>query len=210
MEKSEKFFLMLTTIVVVMMLIFVGLKKLNTNNDAELPFIPHPPTAGQQTVEPEETPEQNPEVKPDQPKQTVYINVFFIGQNESKEEVYKAVKREYDKDVDGPQIKFAIKALVSGPRPSELAKGVYSEIPSTTYVISVKEQPDRVTINLNSGFTSGGGTDSLYKRLYQLIKTAKNNTDKPVYLQINSKQADVIGGEGIMLTQPLTEDSLGG
>ena len=65
-------------------------------------------------------------------------------------------------------------------------------------------------INLTSAFEAGGGTDSLYKRIYQLIKTAKLNTDKPVYLYIEGRKADVIGGEGIMLNQPLNENSLDG
>ena len=42
----------------------------------------------------------------------------------------------------------------------------------------------------------------------QLIKTAKANTKLPVYLYINGKQADVIGGEGLMLKQPLRNNSL--
>ena len=53
-----------------------------------------------------------------------------------------------------------------------------------------------------------GGADSLYKRLYQLIKTAKLNSSVPVYLYINGQRADVIGGEGIMLSQPLSNSSL--
>ena len=59
-------------------------------------------------------------------------------------------------------------------------------------------------------FENGGGTDSIYKRLYQLIKTAKRNTDKPVYLYIEGNKAEVIGGEGIMINQPLNEKSLEG
>jgi spore germination protein GerM len=61
---------------------------------------------------------------------------------------------------------------------------------------------------LNSSFVIGGGTESLYKRLYQLIKTVKLNTDLPVYLFIDGQKADVVGGEGIMLSQPLSNSSL--
>ncbi len=139
----------------------------------------------------------------------VYANIFFIGQNESREEVYRAVKREYNEATDGPKIKFAILSLVAGPKSNEKSRGVYSEIPSSTRVIAVTEQDDRVIIDLSQSFEAGGGTDSLYKRLYQVIKTATNNTDLPVYLYINGKKADVIGGEGIMLTQPLGDNSLG-
>ena len=47
-----------------------------------------------------------------------------------------------------------------------------------------------------------------FKRVYQLIKTSQANTNLPVFLYINGKQAEVIGGEGVMIKQPLTERSL--
>lgn len=159
----------------------------------------------------EEEADINQNVQPNLPSQAkVYVNVFFIGQNENKEEVYKAVKRQYDATVDGSKIKFAINSLVAGPRPNEREKGVYSEIPTGTEVLYVKEYPDKVIVNLNAAFETGGGTDSLYKRLYQLIKTVKRNTNLPVYLYIEGEKADVVGGEGIMLNQPLNDSSLDG
>ena len=63
-------------------------------------------------------------------------------------------------------------------------------------------------MNLSDDFGFGGGGDSLYKRVYQLIKTVNHNTRKPVYLYLNGKQADIIGGEGLMLKQPLRSNSL--
>lgn len=180
----------------------LGLRMLYHNDEnVSGPLTPVPETA----VPKEESPEPKTE-----PVEKVYVNVFFIGQNANKEEVYRAVNREYDKDIDGAKIKFAIQALISGPTTYEKSKGVYSEIPAGTRVISINESSDKVVINLNSAFENGGGTDSLYKRLYQLIKTAKRNTDKPVYLYIEGNKAEVIGGEGIMLTQPLNENSLDG
>ena len=137
-----------------------------------------------------------------------YINVFFIGRNEHDEEVYKAVKRVYNKDVDGSKIKFAIYSLINGPKPNERQKGVYTEIPASSQVINIQESSEKIIVNLNSSFVNEGGADSLYKRLYQLIKTAKLNSSVPVYLYINGQRADVIGGEGIMLSQPLSNSSL--
>ena len=43
---------------------------------------------------------------------------------------------------------------------------------------------------------------------FDIIKTANANTKTPVYLYINGKQANVIGGEGVMLKQPLNDKSL--
>ncbi len=202
MRNNERVFLGVTAVIMVAVCCVLGLRMLYHNDEnVSGPLTPVPETA----VPKEESPEPKTE-----PVEKVYVNVFFIGQNANKEEVYRAVNREYDKDIDGAKIKFAIQALISGPTTYEKSKGVYSEIPAGTRVISINESSDKVVINLNSAFENGGGTDSLYKRLYQLIKTAKRNTDKPVYLYIEGNKAEVIGGEGIMLTQPLNENSLDG
>ena len=87
-------------------------------------------------------------------------------------------------------------------------RGVYTEVPMDAKVINITEQSDKIIVNLNSAFVTGGGTESLYKRLYQLIKTAKLNSNLPVYLYIDGQRADVVGGEGIMLSQPLSNSSL--
>ena len=147
----------------------------------------------------EETPTKEDEIK------YQIVNVFFIAHNENGEEVYRAVKREYIEEY-GSKLKFAIKSLINGPTDKEKKAGVYTEIPSGTRLISITESPSRVVINLTSDFENGGGTDGIYKRLFQLIKTAKINSNLPLYLQLDGKQVDVIGGEGIMINQPLNED----
>ena len=202
MRKNERVFLVITAVIMVAVCCVLGLRMFY-HGDATVSGPLTPVEEPQTPVEPAEKPEPKPVEK-------VYVNVYFIGQNSNKEEVYKAVNREYYKDVDGSKIKFAIQALIAGPKQNEIAKGVYSEIPAGTRIISVNETADKVIINLNSAFETGGGTDSLYKRLYQLIKTAKRNTNKPVYLYIEGNKAEVIGGEGIMITQPLNDNSLDG
>ena len=203
MRKNERVFLGVTAVIMVVVCCVLGLRMLYHNDEnVSGPLTPVPESEiPQENEQQQETPK---------PVEKVYANVFFIGQNSNKEEIYRAVNRTYNKDIDGSKIKFAINALVSGPTAYEKSKGVYSEIPTGTRVISITETTDKVVINLNSAFENGGGTDSLYKRLYQLIKTAKKNTHKPVYLYIDGQKADVIGGEGIMITQPLNENSLDG
>lgn len=144
----------------------------------------------------------------DEEKETQYVNIYFIGKNEHNEEVYKAVKRVYNNEVDGSKIRFAINSLIKGPRAEEKSNGVYTEIPTDAEVINITELSDKIVVNLNSAYVTGGGTDSLYKRLYQLIKTVKLNSELPVYLFIDGQRADVVGGEGIMLSQPLSNSSL--
>ena len=200
-KKDERRFFGITVILIVIGFCFMGLSKYyNRTTSISGDLLDNP------TVSVPQEEEQKAEPK----KEKVYVNVFFIGQNANKEEVYKAVNREYDESIDGSKIKFAINALIMGPKSEEKAKGVYTEIPATTRVVSINETPAEVIINLNSAFEQGGGTESLYKRLYQLIKTAKRNTTKPVYLYIGGTKAEVIGGEGIMITQPLNDNSLEG
>jgi len=154
----------------------------------------------------QEEPKVQEEPSDDVPKS--YINVYFIGQNANKDEVYKVVKREYDSAKGETKLKYSIENLLKGPTAVEKAKGIYSEIPQGTRLLSLEETPTKIIVNLSSDFEQGGGTDGLYKRLYQLIKTANKNTVLDVYLYINGKQVDVVGGEGIMLNQPLNSNSL--
>ncbi len=122
----------------------------------------------------------------------------------------RSVNRECDTAVEKSCFQYAIRELISAPSNWEKSKGFTSEIPSGTKILSVREGEGSVMIDLSSAFEGGGGTESLYTRLNQLIKTAKANTNLPVYLYINGHQADVVGGEGIMIKQPLNERSLDG
>lgn len=160
------------------------------------------PTAKHEPI----TPKVEEDINADTPR--TYVNVFFIGQNESKDEVYRVVRRKYSPKSGDTKLKYSIKSLLKGPTKKEKAKGIYSEVPQGTKLLSLEETPTKVTINLSGDFEQGGGTDGLYKRLYQLIKTANKNTTLDVYLFINGKQVDVVGGEGIMINQPLNEKSL--
>lgn len=199
-KKKQQLLAGLIGFVIIVISIAVGIKVLSPTEIggegeepgavAEVPATPEVP--------------QEPEVKPKE-----YVPVVFIGKNSSGDEVYKVVKREYDKDVDGEKLRFAISALVLGPKQNEKMSGIYSEVPTSTTVLHVYDYSDKVVVDLSSGFVYGGGTESIYKRLYQLIKTISRNTTKPAYLYIDGKQADVIGGDGIMITQPLSENSIG-
>ena len=192
MNKKQKFVLILLAIAT-----FAYVKFAFFPSNEQLP--------SEEAIEVEEVQPQESEVKTDVPKS--YVSVYFIGQK-NNEEVYKIVKRPYNAEVDGTKIAFSIRSLLKGPLAKEKTKGIYSEIPQGTKLISIQEKPDKIMVNLSGDFEQGGGTDGLYKRLYQLIKTANKNTALDVYLELNGKQIDVIGGEGIMINQPLNSDSL--
>ena len=103
---------------------------------------------------------------------------------------------------------YAINELLSAPSKWEKSKGFTSEIPQGTKLLSLRESPESILIDLSSDFESGGGAESTYMRIKQLIKTANANSSVPAFLYINGRQVNVIGGEGVMLKQPLNERSL--
>ena len=136
-----------------------------------------------------------------------YVEVFFT-KNVNGKDVYVAMPRKKPAEIEVSDVEFAVKLLLKGPNATERKAGVCSEIPPNTELLYVKETPVKVIVNLSSDFEFGGGGDSVYKRMYQLIKTVNKNSLKPVYLYIDGQQANVIGGEGLMLKQPLRGNSL--
>ena len=137
-------------------------------------------------------------------QQTKTVKIFVT---DSKGNL-RSVNRKCNTAAEKSCFTFAIKELISGPTRWEKNKGLSSEIPSNTKILSVREGSNNILIDLSSAFESGGGAESIYIRVSQLIKTSQANTNLPVYLYINGKQASVISGEGIMIKQPLSERSL--
>lgn len=143
-------------------------------------------------------------------QKTEETDVYFLGADKDGSTIFKKVKREIPADkTDAKKIEIAVNQLISGPSKYERGKGVYSEVPKTTKLIRVIEDKESIVLDLNSELVNGGGADSLYSRIKQIIKTVlATGVQKPVYLYIDGKKADVIGGEGLMISQPLTESSL--
>lgn len=148
--------------------------------------------------------------KPDEKKvPKTYVTVYFLGMDKNESGVFKKVKRELPQGQS--KLSFALNQLTAGPSPYEKKVGVYSEIPKNVKILGVVESSNKIIIDVSSNIQTGGGADSIYSRMKQLIKTALANApNKPIYLYINGKKAEVLGGEGIMISQPLSENSLDG
>lgn len=144
-----------------------------------------------------------PEKKAEDNKQEKIVKIYLLDETGN----LKAVNRVCNSLEEKSCFEFAMKELISAPSRWEKSKGFTSEIPQGTRVLSVRESNDSVMIDLSSNFESGGGAESTYMRIKQIIKTANANTSIPTYLYINGRQANVISGEGIMIKQPLSERS---
>ncbi len=153
---------------------------------------------------------KKPSVAPDSKEAKIEketVSIYFLSLDSKDNVIYKKVQRELP--IKENKLEYAVKELLKGPGIVEKSMGAYSEIPQSTKLLKVKYNGDKVIIDLSSDFQYGGGTDSIYSRMMQLIKTSITNTDnKKIYLYLDGKQVNVIGGEGIMVAQPLTEQSL--
>ena len=149
------------------------------------------------------------EQKQEKKVEKTYVTVYFLGMDKNTAGVFKKVKRELP--AGKSKLLYAINQLIAGPTPEEKKLGVYSEIPKNVKLLGIVESKNKIIIDVTSNIQTGGGADSIYSRMKQFIKTViANSPNKPVYLYINGKQAEVLGGEGIMITQPLRENSLDG
>ncbi len=101
-------------------------------------------------------------------------------------------------------LESAILLLLKGPLVSESKKGIYSEIPPNVDLINITSDNQKAIINLTSNFGNGGGFSSVENRVKQLSATAKNAApNKAIYLYIDGKEVEYLGGDGVYIKQPL-------
>ncbi len=80
-----------------------------------------------------------------------------------------------------------------------------STIPAGTKLLSSKLKDDGLHVDLSREFTEGGGSTSMQSRLAQILYTATSRApDMPVWIAVEGKQLETLGGEGVEIKQPLT------
>ena len=109
------------------------------------------------------------------------------------------------------KLKLSLKALLKGPTDKELKNKLGSEIPIGTHLISINRENEKLIINLSEQFGYGGGSASIITRYKQLMKTLQANLNsnqnaKNVYLNIEGKPVERIGGEGLIISNPMNFD----
>mgnify|MGYP002777051276 CR=1 FL=1 len=98
----------------------------------------------------------------------------------------------------------AFNYLLSHPQLDQLS----STIPQGTRLLNLQVKPDGIHLNLSQEFTQGGGTASMTYRVAQVLYTATSlDPEAKVYLAVEGKllnENNPLGGEGLMLQQPMT------
>ncbi|MEH2065845.1 MAG: GerMN domain-containing protein [Nostoc sp.] len=101
-------------------------------------------------------------------------------------------------------LEAAFQSLLAGPTEGTDT----TTIPKGTKLLGLKAENNEVHVNLSEDFTSGGGSTSMMGRVGQVVYTATTlNPKAKVYIDVNGKPLDVLGGEGVELQQPLTREN---
>lgn len=99
------------------------------------------------------------------------------------------------------QLEAAMTQLLKGPSTTSVS----STIPEGTKLLALSQQQDGIHLNLSKEFTQGGGSTAMTGRLAQVLFTATSlNPNAPVWLSVEGKPLETLGGEGLVIAQPIT------
>ena len=98
-----------------------------------------------------------------------------------------------------------MESLLAGPTPREQAAAVGSQIPAGTQLLGLTVDDGVATVDLTSEFESGGGSASMNMRIAQVVYTLTQfPTVKGVLFELDGQRVDVLGGEGVIVDEPVT------
>jgi spore germination protein GerM len=98
----------------------------------------------------------------------------------------------------------ALRALLDGPTDFEREIGLTSAIPEGTRLLGVELVDGVARVDLSAEIGSGGGSLSMQARVAQLVHTATQfDTVDSVRMLVDGEEVESIGGEGLMVDQPL-------
>ncbi|MBF2056494.1 MAG: GerMN domain-containing protein [Cyanobacterium sp. T60_A2020_053] len=80
-------------------------------------------------------------------------------------------------------------------------------IPDNTELLSLEIREEGIYLDLSAEFTEGGGSASMIARLGQIVYTAtSDNPDSLLWLSVEGKPLETLGGEGLLVDQPITRE----
>lgn len=164
-----------------------------------LPSVPASPETGTSpaATSGSETETEPGSTTPAEPAGTVTYQVWFTA-GESLFLVHRSQEAT-------PRVgTAALEALLAGPDDFEQGYGLSSAVPEDTQLLGLRVEDGIAHVDLTSEFESGGGTLSMQMRLAQIVYTLTQfPTVEGVLFSLDGEQVDVIGGEGIVVDQPL-------
>lgn len=158
-----------------------------------------PPTT---PTAPANTP-QSPPLQPDTPVQSSAAEVYWLAMESDRIELVSQPLNPTESQSSNAEVVLttALEALLDGPQNAAHS----TTIPPEARLRGIEVKADGVHVDLSADFTTGGGTTSMTGRVAQILYTATSlDPNMPVWLAIESEPLEVLGGEGLMIRQPLT------
>ncbi|HEY9891292.1 MAG TPA: GerMN domain-containing protein [Candidatus Sericytochromatia bacterium] len=132
------------------------------------------------------------------------VQVYWLNTVKNKVEVVPSSITVKNTDKPSEIIEAALKSLLMGPTD----KGFTTTIPKETKLKAVSLEADGVHVDLSKQFTTGGGSTSMTGRVAQILYTATSlDPTTKVWIHVEGKPLEVLGGEGLELEQPLTREN---
>lgn len=161
------------------------------------------PTSEAPTSQAPTQPLPSPSASPTAPEQSV--QVYWLKSVDAGFELVPAAVSVSAADQPEPLLKAAMEAMLQGDTP---AADLTSTIPAGTQLRQVEVKEDGVHVDLSQEFTSGGGSASMTGRVGQIIYTATTlDPDAPVWIAVEGEPLEVLGGEGLLIDQPMTREA---
>jgi spore germination protein GerM len=133
------------------------------------------------------------------------VKVFWIDDKDNKKSSVSSQERKIAKSVPQTQEGYAKESLTILLASAGKEGKQTTTIPTGTKLLSSQIKDDGLHIDLSKEFTEGGGSTSMQGRIAQVLYTATSrNPDMPVWISVEGKQLEALGGEGVEIKQPIT------
>lgn len=171
----------------------------NTTESTEIPV--EAPKSDSPTANAPARANNNTPIRYDRP-----VEVYWLTDEDSAVGLMSVPMAIADKAADpAVQLQDAMEMLLAGPKTKDDRT---TTIPDQTQLNGLELKKDGVHLDLSSEFTNGGGTLSMTSRVAQILYTAtSSNPEGQVWLKVDGEPLEVLGGEGIVIDQPLTRAS---
>jgi len=138
------------------------------------------------------------------PSTEVKVQVYWLNNINNRIEVIPSSITLKDAAQTSEIIDGALKSLLNGPA----NPAVTTTIPLGTKLRKLSVSVDGIHVDLSQDFTTGGGSASMTGRVAQILYTATTlNPTAQVWIEVEGKPLEILGGEGLMLDQPLTREN---
>lgn len=152
-------------------------------------------------IEPAE-PTKQPETT-QAPQQQVSVQLYWLKDTGNRFSLAPETVSLSVQGDESAQLKAAFEQLLS--KAGDPEQNAFTTIPEQTQLIDLSVEADGVHVNLSEDFRYGGGSASMMGRLGQVIYTASAlNAEAPVWISVEGKPLNLLGGEGLIVDQPMT------